>query len=189
MLRGGPIVIVLCAVLYSAAPADAQWFSDFCDGVKRGYKRNNVWPEPFIRPDREAVMMPFALMVGNGWRRQNMVLDYHFNEDGTQLNLSGETKLRHILTQNPPNRRTVYVQQGLSPEETARRLEIVQRAAGRLSPPGFFPEVVETDLANEGWPADDVDAITKKFQATRPDPRLNSQDNGNGNGGGGGSGK
>lgn len=184
MFRYGPALVVLWTILLSAAPAEGQWFSNFCDNVRRGYHRNNAWPEPFLRSDREATMLPFSLMIGNGWRRQNLMADYHFNEDGTQLNLAGETKVRHILTQMPPNRRTLYVQQGLSPDETSRRIELVQRAASRMMPPGFVPEVVESDLANEGWPADDVDAISKKWQATRPDPRLKSPSDSGGQGGG-----
>ena len=43
-------------------------------------------------------------MVANGWRRQNLLSDYHFNEENPQLNLAGETKVHYILTQMPPNR-------------------------------------------------------------------------------------
>jgi hypothetical protein len=182
MFRCGPALFVSWTVLISAAPVHAQWFSNFRDEVHRGYIRNNAWPEPFIRADREAVMLPFALMTANGWRRQNLISDYHFNEDGTQINLAGETKLRHILTQLPPNRRTVYVQQGLTAGETAHRIELVQRAAGRMVPVGFVADVVETNLPNDGWPADDVDAIAKKYQNSRPEPRLKGSDDGGGGG-------
>jgi hypothetical protein len=186
MFRCGPTLLVLWTILLSAAPADAQWFSNFREEVRRGYRRNNAWPEPFIWADREATMKPFGIMVANGWRRQNMLSDYHFNEDNPQLNLAGETKLRYILTQMPPNRRTVFVQRGLSPDVTAMRIDLVQRAAGRMTPPGFVADVVETDLPNDGWPADDIDAIAKKWQATRPDPRLQKASNGDGSGGSGG---
>ena len=32
------------------------------------------------------------MQVANGWRRQNLLSDYHFNEDNPQLNLAGETE-------------------------------------------------------------------------------------------------
>ncbi len=185
MFRYGRALLVLWTILLSASPADAQWFSNFWSDVRRGYKRNNAWPEPFLRPDREATMLPFSLMVANGWRRQNLLSDYHFNEENPQLNLAGETKLRYILTQMPPNRRTVFVQRGLSPEVTDLRIDLVQRAASHMMPSGYMAEVVESDLPNDGWPADDVDAIAKKFQATRPDPRLKEASSGDGSGGSG----
>ena len=38
-----------------------------------------------------------------------------------------------------------------------------------------MPDVVESDLPNDGWPADDIDAVARKFNGTRPDPRLTSR--------------
>ena len=74
------------------------------------------WPEPFSAADREATIAPFGQMVANGWRRQNLISDYHFNDEDTQLTVAGEQKVRYILTQKPPSRRTIFVQQGLTPE-------------------------------------------------------------------------
>jgi hypothetical protein len=173
----------------SAAPAQSGWWSRFCADVHRGYHRNNAWPEPFFWGDREATMKPFGIQVANGWRRQNLLSDYHFNEANPQLNLAGESKLRYILTQMPPNRRTVFVQRGLTPDETAMRVELVQRAANRMSTGGYIADIVESDLPNDGWPADDVNAIAQRFQATRPDPRLKNASSGDGGGSGGSNGQ
>jgi hypothetical protein len=174
MVRWGTTILFAWTILLAAAPAQAQWFSNFCDNVCRDYKRNKYWPEPFIWADRKATIAPFGQMVANGWRRQNLLSDYHFNGDNTQLNSAGEAKLRYILTQMPPARRTIFVQQGLSPEETASRMNLVNQAAIRIVPPGTIPQVEESDLPNDGWPADDIDAVARKFNATRPDPRLQS---------------
>ena len=98
--------------------------------------------------------------------------DYHFNDTTNQLNLAGESKLRYILTQMPPSRRTVFVQQGLSSDVTQGRVQSVERMAERIVPPGMIANVVESNLPNDGWPAADIDAVTRKFIATTPDPRL-----------------
>ncbi|MBI3837355.1 MAG: hypothetical protein HY288_05410 [Planctomycetia bacterium] len=186
MFRCGPAILFFWTMLISAAPAEAQWMTNFWDGVHRQYRRNSDWPEPFLRPDRESVTLPFGLMVANGWRRQNLLSDYHFQDDNLQLNQGGELKLRFILTQMPPQRRTVFVQRGPSPDVTATRIEIVQRAAGRMLPPDAFPEIVESDLPNDGWPAEEVDSVTKRFNSSRPQPRVISSSGGGSNSGSGG---
>jgi hypothetical protein len=185
MSRRGPVLVVLSLVVGSSlasGTAEAQWFSN----LKKVYHRNAMWPEPFLQPDREATMTPFAIQVANGWRRQNLLSDYHFSDHNHQLTQAGEVKLRYILTQMPPMRRTVFVQQGLSPEVTESRLVAVQRAATRIAPPGQVADVVESNLPNDGWPAEDIDAVTRKFNATRPDPRLSPGGISGGDGGSGG---
>jgi hypothetical protein len=186
MLRWGTGLLVAWTILTAATPAKAQWFETFCEKVKRDYHRNQCWPEPFLQADRAATIAPFGVMVANGWRRQNLISDYHFDEEKHQLSLAGETKLRFILTQMPPSRRTIFVQQGLTQEETALRMNAVNNAAVKILPPGVMPNVVESDLPNDGWPADDVDAVARRFNATRPDPRLQAVQS-NGDSGGGGS--
>jgi hypothetical protein len=188
MLRCGTAILFLWTIAISAAPAQAQWFTNFWDGVHRDYQRNVAWPEPFIRPDRDGVNMPFAIMVANGWRRQNLISDYHFNDDNQKLNLAGETKLRFILTQMPPARRTVFVQRGLTSDVTSKRLDLVQQAAVNVMGDKSAPHVVESDLPNDGTPADDINAVARRFQSTRPDPRLSNASSGGGSGGGGGGG-
>lgn len=172
MLRLGSIVLVLSVFLGTASTAQAQWFDKFCANFKRDAHRNAMWPEPFLQADRQATMAPFAIQVANGWRRQNLMSDYHFQEGTVQLTLAGESKLRYILTQMPPARRTIFVQQALTADETAARIQAVERASSRMVPPGMVAQVVESNLPNEGWSAEDIDAVTRKFNASRPDPRL-----------------
>lgn len=170
MYRCVPALLVVCTVVLSASHAQAQGYRNTCwDTFCRDYHRNVAWPEPFVQPDRRSVEMPFAIQVANGWRRQNMMSDYHFSEDQPQLTLAGESKLRHILTEMPPSRRVVYVQRGLTPDVTAQRIDTVHRTAHRM---GLAAEVTETDLPNDGWPADAIDSVARKWNATRPDPRL-----------------
>jgi hypothetical protein len=179
MFRWGTPILFAWTILLGAVPAQAQWFSTFHDNCCRDYKRNKYWPEPFIWADRKATIAPFGQMVANGWRRQNLLSDYHFNDDDTQLNSAGEAKIRYILTQMMPSRRTIFVQRGLTPEETASRINLVNRAALNMLPEGAMPDIQESDLPNDGWPADDIDAVARRYNATRPDPRLtNDQSSG-----------
>lgn len=193
MSRCGAILFLMLAVLAPAGKAHGQWFeqfkqnfNQFKQNFRRDYHRNAMWPEPFLQADRNAVMCPFAIQTANGWRRQNLLSDYHFNEASNQLTLAGESKLRYILTQMAPTRRTIFVQQGLSSEVTEGRLRSVERAAERIVPVGMVAHVVESNLPNAGWPAADIDAVTRKFIATTPDPRLPSIDSGGGGSGTGG---
>src|SRR5262245_49791452 len=172
MSRCMRIILVFGAFLALADAAQAQWFENFKHNFKRDFRRNTMWPEPFLQADRDATMAPFAIQTANGWRRQNLISDYHFDDATNQLTLAGESKLRFILTQMPPSRRTIFVQQGHSGEITEARMHSVNRVAQRIVPPGMVAQVVESNLSNEGWPAADIDAVTRKFIATTPDPRL-----------------
>lgn len=178
MLRWGRPLLFSWTILLIAAPAMAQGFHNFWDRYCIEYKRNQYWPEPFIWADRKAAIAPFGQMVANGWRRQNLISDYHFNDTDTQLNVAGESKVRYILTQMMPSRRTIFVQRGLTPEQTANRIRLVYNTAMNMMPPGSMPDVQESDLPNDGWPADDVDAVARRFNATRPNPRLQNVQSG-----------
>jgi hypothetical protein len=172
MSRCAAFILVVLGVLVSAESAEAQWFEQFKQNFKRDYHRNTMWPEPFLQADRNAVMCPFAIQTANGWRRQNLLSDYHFDEATNQLTRAGDAKLRYILTQMPSTRRTVFVQQGHSTEVTEGRMHSVEWASEQIVPPGMIAHVVESNLPNDGWPAADIDAVTRKFIATTPDPRL-----------------
>ena len=174
MLRCCAFILVVLGIFASADSAEAQWFEQFKQNFKRDYHRNAMWPEPFLQADRNAVMCPFAIQTANGWRRQNLLSGYHFIEATNELTLAGESKLRYILTQMPRTRRTVFVQQGLSTEVTQGRMHSVERAAEHIVPPGMIANLVQSNLPSGGWPAAEIDAVTRKFIATTPDPRIPS---------------
>jgi len=168
-------LIVLVSLSY-AAPVKAQCSRTqlFWDSVVRDWKRNNCWPDPFLRPDRHAVRAPFVLMVNNGWRRQNMVADHHFEEGTTSLNEAGELKIRWIMTEAPRHHRTIYVRRAKTPEETSARIEVVRQIAAQFAEANQTPVVLETTLDASGWPADRVDMIDRRWLESTPDPRLPS---------------
>ena len=154
------------------ASAQAVSFDDGVRYVKRGYHQNKQWPWPYICADRIAVHEPFCIMVNNGWRRQNLLGAHHFNEDATKLTTAGELRVRWILTQAPPERRTIFVERDLNPTVTAERLAAARDYASQVIIDGGAPVVVESNLISEGRPASLVDATNVRFQESMPVPAL-----------------
>jgi hypothetical protein len=166
------VSVVLLAIVW-AAPVRAdcppvQWAKN----AWRDFKRNNCWPKPFDEPDRQTVRAPFAIMVQNGWRRQNLLGDYHFEMDTGKLTPAGEEKVRWILLEAPEQHRTIYVGRGRTAAETAARVDAVEKLIPHILPEGQPPAVLETNLKPHGWSADRVDAIGRKFDSSTPEPRL-----------------
>lgn len=142
--------------------------------------RNNCWPRPFTCWDQANVYAPFAVMIENGWRKQNMLADHHFDGSGAMLNDAGKNRLRWILNEAPEQHRTVYVRRAESQEKTAARYAAVQEAAMVVAPPGQRVLVLETNVSPAGWPAERIDMIGRKFQASTPEPRLTKPEGGGG---------
>lgn len=165
-------VLMVVAGLANAAPAEAQALKRFMHRVCVDFQRNNCWPEPFVRPDRYAVRAPFALMVTNGWRRQNMLAEYHFEEGTAELNESGRLKIRWILTEAPPHHRTVYVHGTKTDEKTEARIETVRQFAVNVVEKGQTPKVLPTSINAQGWPAGRIDQIDREWNKSTPAPRL-----------------
>jgi hypothetical protein len=140
--------------------------------VKSGYHRNVDWPYPYICPDREAVRQPFAIMVHNGWRKQNLLGAHHFNADGNGLSTAGELKVYWIATQAPAEFRNIYVERAVEPAITADRVAAARAYATQVTLDGQPPEVLETNIIYEGRPASVVDAVNVRFQESAPPPVL-----------------
>ena len=142
-----------------------------CFGIVTDTKRRNCWPDPFLCPDRATVCAPFAIMVANGWRRQNMLGEFHFQPETGQLTEAGRLKVRWILTSGPREHRLVYVHMADTSNETSARVAAVLNWAAQIAP-NDVPPVLTTSISDDGWPADQVDLIGRKFQALTPLPRL-----------------
>jgi len=166
-----------------APPAEANWLRSIYFGVTgapkafvrdvvRNTKRRQCWPKPFVCPDRSDVRAPLAIVISNGWRSQNLLGDHHFQAGEGLLTEAGRLKIQWILTEAPRHRRTIYVYRARSREETAARIDAVHQYAARLVPQGELPPVLETSIPAHGWPAERVDAIERKLQASTPDPVL-----------------
>ena len=138
------------------------------------YQRNNAWPETFIPADRAAARAPFAICVANGWRAQNTLSEFYFDDATKTLNEAGDLKVKAVLTATPPAYRTVFVLRGSSPDETAARIAAVQAAVAKYAAPGEFAPVVETTIEPHGAPAEYIVDVERAFRESAPEPRLNT---------------
>lgn len=168
-ILAGLLTAIACSM---ATPGEAQCLERFVHNMARDWKRNNCWPEPFVCPDRMRVRSAFVQMVANGWERQNLLSDHHFEPSDGKLNHAGKLRVQWILHEAPPQHRIIYVKRSLNAEQTASRVDSVQQVAMELASHGDLPRVVETNVSPVGWPAERVDAIGRKFQASTPEPRL-----------------
>jgi hypothetical protein len=166
-------------VLGSATQVSAELVCDAVNSVVRDIKRRQCWPEPFTAPDRATVRAPFAIQVANGWRRQNMLGEFHFEPATGELTEAGRLKVRWILTVCPQQHRLIYVHTAEREDETSARIHAVQQLAAQISPRSL-PPIMPTSISDDGWPADQVDLIGRKFQATTPAPRLPATSDGSG---------
>ena len=170
-----------------ASQVSADIFTSFFNSIVKDVKRRQCWPSPFVEDDRVAVRLPFSTMVANGWRRQNMLGDYHFEQGTGQLTEAGRIKIRWILTAGPEQHRLIYVHMADNDQETSARVMAVQQLASQISPTNL-PPVLTTSISDEGWSAGQVDAIERRYLGSQPNPRLTpSSSSGGGGGSGGGS--
>ncbi len=176
-------LIVFTVVTLTTLPLSADWLCDFFNSVARDTKRRNCWPAPFACPDRQTVRAPFAIMVNNGWRRQNMLGDFYFEPTTGQLTEAGKLKIRWIVFEAPEQHREIYVHIGQTSEETQARLATATAEAASLAPQGQVPHVMQTSISDGGSPADRVDLIERKYQSSMPIPRLPAPTSQSGSGG------
>jgi hypothetical protein len=172
MRRSFLAAIALLSTLVSVQSADADWFEHHYHNIKLGYHRNVAWPWPYVCPDRVAVREPFRMMVDNGWRRQNLLGPHHFNSETNRLTTAGELRVHWIMTQAPPERRSIFVERAARPDVTAERMAIVREYATRVSLDGQEPQAFESHLVSEGRPASVVDATNVRFYESMRPPVL-----------------
>jgi hypothetical protein len=166
------------ALWFGASQAGAD---DFWHHSKVDYYRNKCWPEPFIYPDREAYWAPFAAMTANGWQRYHTLGDCHFDPATQRLNRAGEMKLHAILTQSPPDHRTVFVLRSPHREQALIRMDAVQQQVVKLAPEGDLPQVVFTSAPPRTWSGQWTDAVSRGYQTNMPQPTLPAREAPGGN--------
>ena len=166
----------LCCLLIVAGIATAARAQDEDDGfwhrVKIGWHRNDEWPQPFIAADRSYAVSPFAVMIANGWQRQNLVGYNYFDEGAKRLNSAGIDRIRFILRQAPVEHRVIFVERDLNDDVTNRRVDAVQEAIATLLPKGPMPEVVVSNMVTEGRSAEIVTGEYKNYMNSPPPARL-----------------
>jgi hypothetical protein len=148
------LIVVALAGTLLAAPARAQCLEKAVQSVVSDFRQANLWPYPYVCADREAVPPSFAIMVQNGWRRQNLLAEQHFKSDGGELNAAGEKMVRWIVNEAPTQHRAIFVRRTETPEGTKARLAAVEQFAAKVSMDGTVPSILETNIRSAGYPAD-----------------------------------
>jgi hypothetical protein len=141
---------------------------------------------PFLYPARQAVREPFANMVANGWERENMLTDQHFDTDTGKLTVAGQAKVQWILSDVPEQHRRIFVHRARTAQETAARIHTVEEFVVQSVTPNEYPPVLESKRSAEGYSAESYATIQRKFREALPEPKLTSSDQG-GSGTSGGS--
>jgi len=183
MRKLGPQAFVLAAttlLLFGTAHSAsfAQQSCGHCQGpslaqlFRAGYDANKDWPRIYIPPARRSVCSTYDAMINNGWRRQNLLGDYHFNQETNELTNAGKLKVNWILTQAPVQRRSVFVQRGQKELQTTARISAVHDYAGNMSPNVGQVHVNDTHLVAEGHRASSVDSVFVGYDANRAAPML-----------------
>lgn len=165
------------AVTLACPSAEAQYghccqSGSVCESYWSGYCANVMWPSIFVPPSRRGICETYAVMIDNGWRRQNLLGDYHFESESNELTKAGELKVKWILTQAPQHRRSVFVQRAENEMQTASRVAQVNQFAASMSPAVGMIDVNDTHIVAEGRSAGAVDAMFVGFQANMPPPVL-----------------
>ncbi len=163
------LAAALFLVAASTTTTDAFWptlWGQCHDRLEAGRQENAMWPYPYICPDRQRAKAPFETMVHNGWRRQNLLGDHHFDPETTKLTKAGELKVRWILTQTPPQHRKIYVERSFDPSVTDERIAAARAFGSNAAIDGTEPLVASTHLMSEGRPAGMVDLVQKSFQSS-----------------------
>jgi hypothetical protein len=150
------------------------------ESCEETYYQNAIWPRQYIGPARRGICQATERMIANGWRRQNLLGKYDFDESRQELSEAGRLKVEWILTQAPPQRRTIYVQKLGDQEQMAARIEAVQELASNVAPSAGQVDVQETLVRDEGHPAMQVDAVFVGFSRNQPMPALPGAGGGSG---------
>ncbi len=148
-----------------------------CDGTFhrefwRDYYRNKHWPQPFRAMDTSAVLAHFEVQKNNGWRLNNTIGTAMFDGETCQLNGSGQSHVKWIVTRAPQDRQVVFVLEDENQEKTAKRVEAVQIAISALVPTGPLPEIYLTDEDAPGSSGSYQTALSRAINTSVPAPRL-----------------
>jgi len=150
----------------------AQGIKGFFRSIGVDTARNGCWPDAFVPIDRTNARLPFVVMVQTGWKRQNLIADPYFQEDGKTLTDSGKRQSKWILTQAPVQHRTIFVKEGDNASVTEARVKAVSEAAVSFVGPDQKVDIRITNIDPPGWPAEYVDTVERAYLKTMPDPRL-----------------
>lgn len=178
-------------------PYTEEWYQQRADdppGVRQTYKHGKYWP-PFARPmgrkqtfshafhsahywpypysdqDRADVHTLLNAQTSAGWVLATTLHDYHFDADTQQLTDAGRTQLTWVLNSAPPQYRTIYVAQGLTPEMGQLRAASADKFVRESGTPDI-PAIITKPETFAGRPANEVDRLRMLELQSIPRPRL-----------------
>jgi hypothetical protein len=169
-------VLAASATVFAAQPCHRHGDCGYAtshpmkDSCEAAYYQNSIWPQQYIGPSRRGICQSTQLMIDNGWRRHNLLGNYHFDPNTGELSEAGRLKVEWILTQSTPNRRTIFIERSIDTEKNAERQESVQQFASDLSSGAV--DVRETYIRDHGHRAASVDAVFTGFGAGQRPPVL-----------------
>ena len=169
------LILALSAVTVSHAQCyecGQHGYGSAGEGFHAGYHANVEWPRQYIPAARHGMCQTFNTMINNGWRRQNLLGDYHFNPNTNQLTEAGKLKVNWILTQAPTHHRNIFVQRAKTEEQTADRIAAVHDDAAHINTSRGPFRVHDTHIVAEGHRASAVDNVFVGYQDNRPLPVL-----------------
>lgn len=161
-----------CALVLSLANSSQAGWEEFWQDFHLHYHRNNAWPEPFQTMTRDVTRAPFVVMMNNGWQMQNTIHAAFFDPETQQLTQAGQQKVRWIVTESPRHRRTVYVNRGVTQQQTNIRIDAVQQWITRWVPRGELPPVLASNAVPPMHSGYYLDQMRSKSMENIPDPVL-----------------
>lgn len=162
----------LLTILAVHCAAESVRAEGWVQSWKRHWWQNVRWPEQHLEHDRIATRAPFETMIANGWRAQNTISTYHFNEFTGELNDAGKLKLRAVLYETPAEWKTIFVLRADTPTITAARMQSVQKTAGDLMQGEPVPSIMLTTIEPRGTRGDISNRVNGAFMENAPAPVL-----------------
>jgi hypothetical protein len=162
-------VAASCLIMALSAPQSANAFwpdlvQHKVSAMEMGRHQNQMWPYPYVCPDRQWTAAPFETMIHNGWRQQNLLGAHHFEAETNKLTRAGELKVRWILTQAPEAHRQVYVERDIDPAITEHRVSSALAFAEIAAMDGQSPAVTDTHIVSQGRTAAAVDHVNQSYR-------------------------
>lgn len=158
-------------------------------GEKQQYSHKfhaaHYWPLPYVCQDREIVENVWNDQVANGWTEATTLYDYHFQEDGYELNQPGRRQLRWIMEHAPANRRIAFVQSSYDTVADDARISAVRASAEEYAGAGTVPNVLVRHTTPAGRPAVELERIRENQIGSLLQPRITAPIGAGGSGGGG----
>jgi hypothetical protein len=170
MVRSRWLWLLAFTLIVPQAVSAENWF--YWRTWRSHWRENVAWPEQYFDADRSAARAPMQLMIANGWRAQNTISNYHFDEETGMLNDTGREKVHSVLFDHPPEWRTLYVLRGHKAEQTAARMKAVQDYALNELQGEPLPPVLMTTIEPRGTRGDVTQKVSTGFMENAPAPVL-----------------